>query len=91
MNRLDKLGNITITVIIELESKYGRYYERYQNIIVDTLLLGGAKSPKYLRDALITLEKTIPHAKRVELNGLDHGASTTNLEIITIELKKFFK
>ena len=76
-----------ISWVIQLDSKY----ERYKNIMIDTLLLGGEKSPKYLRDALIVLEKTIPNAKHIELIGLDHGASTAKPEIIAKKLKNFFK
>ena len=39
------------------------------------LLLGGSKSPAYLRTALDALEKVLPHAERHEFAGLDHGAS----------------
>ena len=76
-----------ISWVIQLDSKYGRY----KNITIDTLLLGGEKSPKYLRDALTILEKTIPNAKRYELIGLDHGASTAKPEVIAKKLKNFFK
>ena len=37
------------------------------------LLLGGSKSPAYLKKALATLATTLPHARRVELPGLDHA------------------
>lgn len=40
----------------------------------DVLLLGGSKSPRYLRDALVALEQTLPRRQRLELAGLDHSA-----------------
>jgi hypothetical protein len=48
---------------------------RYAGIRADVLLLGGSKSPAYLKDALTRLQASIPDARRVELPGLDHGAS----------------
>ena len=50
--------------------------EGMKNITIDTLLLGGERVPKYLRDALTILEKTIPNAKRYELIGLNNDART---------------
>jgi pimeloyl-ACP methyl ester carboxylesterase len=51
--------------------------ERYAAIRADTLLLGGDRSPAYLRDALGFLARTLPSAERVELTGLDHNAPDT--------------
>ncbi len=39
------------------------------------LLLGGSKSPAFLKATLDDLEKILPDAKRVELPGLNHAAS----------------
>jgi pimeloyl-ACP methyl ester carboxylesterase len=41
----------------------------------DVLLLGGSKSPRYLKDALDALHTALPHARRVELPGLGHLAA----------------
>ncbi|MFI6597381.1 alpha/beta fold hydrolase [Nonomuraea sp. NPDC050536] len=41
----------------------------------EVLLLGGSKSPAYLKQALTALEGVLPHACRVELPGLGHGAT----------------
>ncbi|MBC7810331.1 MAG: alpha/beta hydrolase [Burkholderiales bacterium] len=49
--------------------------ESFESIRADVLLLGGSKSPAYLRTALGALEKILPHAKRVEFAGLDHSAT----------------
>jgi len=38
-------------------------------------LLGGSKSPAYLKAGLDALEKVLPHVTRVELPGLGHGAT----------------
>jgi pimeloyl-ACP methyl ester carboxylesterase len=44
-------------------------------IQADVLLVGGSKSPQYLKDALGVLAAILPRARRVELAGLDHAAS----------------
>ncbi len=75
-------------ITMELESKYNRY----QNIKAQTLLLGGDKSPAFLHNALIILEKTIPNSKRIELPGLRHNAPDDAApELIANILKKFFE
>jgi pimeloyl-ACP methyl ester carboxylesterase len=50
--------------------------DRFAGIATGTLLLGGSKSPAYLRHALDRLERIVPGAKRVEFAGLDHGGSS---------------
>jgi pimeloyl-ACP methyl ester carboxylesterase len=44
------------------------------SVTTDVLLLGGSKSPRYLRDALVALEQALPRRRRLELAGLDHSA-----------------
>ncbi|MCB8882654.1 alpha/beta hydrolase [Acidisoma cellulosilytica] len=39
----------------------------------EVLLLGGDRSPDYLKSALTTLEKVLPNAQRIEFEGLDHS------------------
>jgi hypothetical protein len=52
----------------------GGGHERYGAIRSSTLLLGGARSPAYLRHALDELALSIPDATRVELAGVGHNA-----------------
>lgn len=62
------------------------------------LLLGGERSPSWLKVALDVLEKTLPHVRRVEFPGLDHGGSSdissTNRSgqphVVAAELRRFF-
>jgi hypothetical protein len=57
----------------------------------EVFLLGGEKSPAFLRDALDALENTLPHARRIEFKGLDHGGpDETAPERIGKELRGFF-
>jgi pimeloyl-ACP methyl ester carboxylesterase len=65
----------------------------------DVLLLGGSKGLPFLKPALDALAQTLPHNRRVEFPGLDHGgssdASSTNPgggkpEIVAQEIRTFF-
>jgi pimeloyl-ACP methyl ester carboxylesterase len=69
----------------------GCTYERYQNIRAETLLLGGSRSPAYLRDVLPVLARVITHAQMMELPGLDHNApDQKEPEVVAAELQNFF-
>jgi pimeloyl-ACP methyl ester carboxylesterase len=69
----------------------GLTYERYQNIAAKTLLLGGSRSPDYLLKAVRTLTSTIPHARSMELPGLDHNAPDQNApDVVALKLMQFF-
>ena len=47
----------------------------YGSIRADVLLMGGSKSPAFLKRALADLAQVLPGAQRIELAGLDHAAS----------------
>lgn len=69
--------------------------ERYRAIDAEVLLLGGNKSPAYLKDALDALERLVPRVERVEFPGLDHAASWNadrggKPEPLARELRAFF-
>ena len=69
--------------------------ESFKAIRAEVLLLGGGKSPAYLKVALDVLEKVFPHAKRIEFPGLNHGASGNTdrggqPERVAQELRRFF-
>ena len=44
-------------------------------VTAQVLLLGGSRSPGYLRTALDALQRVLPDAQRTEFAGLDHSAS----------------
>lgn len=48
--------------------------ERYRKIVCPTLLLGGGKSPAYLKLALDRLGAVIPHVERTEFPDVGHNA-----------------
>lgn len=69
--------------------------ERFTAMPIQTLLLGGSKSPAYLKKALDALEQTLPQTRRIEFPGLDHGASGNSdrggqPERVAQELRRFF-
>lgn len=59
-----------------LVAEASRDLDRFRAINIPVLLLGGSKSPAYLKTALATLEKILPHARRIEFPGLNHGGSS---------------
>ena len=58
----------------------------------DTLLLCGSKTPGYLKLALGALERTLPHARTMQLRGLDHvgPSSEGDPKRVAVELRRFF-
>ena len=58
-------------LVIEMEGAL----EIFRTLSAEVLLLGGSKSPAFLRRALDGLEQVVPHMKRVEFPGLGHEAS----------------
>jgi pimeloyl-ACP methyl ester carboxylesterase len=58
-------------LVIDMSEKL----ERFRDVRAEVLLLGGSKSPAFLKVALDALEKVLPHVTRVEFPGLDHAAS----------------
>ena len=72
--------------------------ETFRTLKTDVLLLGGSKSPAWLKKALDALEHVLPNAKRIEFPGLDHSGSsdpnnmnrTSKPELVAQELRRFF-
>jgi pimeloyl-ACP methyl ester carboxylesterase len=58
----------------------------------DVLLMGGGKSPPYLRLALDELEAILPRAQRVEFRGLDHQGPDNSEQptVVAAKLREFF-
>ncbi|TMF47062.1 MAG: alpha/beta hydrolase [Chloroflexi bacterium] len=79
------LERLTTAMMASEEKKAGSQFqlatemhgalERFKGIRAEVLLLGGSKSPAYLKAGLDALEKVLPHVTRVELPGLGHGAT----------------
>lgn len=46
----------------------------FRHVEAQVLLLGGSRSPRYLKEALASLEHVLPQAHRIAFEGLDHSA-----------------
>jgi pimeloyl-ACP methyl ester carboxylesterase len=69
--------------------------EPFRAVQAEILLLGGTKSPRYLKDAMATLEKILPRVHRTEFQGLDHSGPWNSdrggdPEIVAQSLYRFF-
>jgi len=69
--------------------------ESFKAMPAEVLLLGGSKSPAYLKAALDALVKILPHVERIEFPGLNHAASWNTdrggqPEPVAQELRRFF-
>ncbi len=78
-------------LVVEMSEKL----ERFRDVRAEVLLLGGSKSPAYLKATLDSLEQILPHARRVEFPGLNHAASWNtdrggNPKPVAQELRRFF-
>jgi pimeloyl-ACP methyl ester carboxylesterase len=78
-------------LVVELSGKL----ESFRAMPAEVLLLGGSKSPAYMKVALDALAKVLPHARRIEFPGLGHAASWNSdrgghPEPVAQELRRFF-
>ena len=88
----------TLHYDFQLVAQMAETLKNFQAIRAEVLLLGGSKSPAWLKAALDALTETLPNARRIEFPGLDHGGSSdisnTNRfgqpEIVAPELRQFF-
>ncbi len=71
MRELAPLLHYDFQLVVEMSGKT----EHFSAINAEVLLLGGSKSPAYLKSALGALKKVLPHVKRIELPGLNHSAT----------------
>ncbi len=98
-------GDVTMRMLaptlhydFELVAEMRGKLESFRAVRTEALLLGGSKSPAYLKAALDALERVLPRVKRVEFAGLGHGgssdASSTNRggkpELVAQEMRRFF-
>jgi pimeloyl-ACP methyl ester carboxylesterase len=97
-----KPGDVTMTMLastlhddFQLSIETSEALESFDAVHVETLLLGGSKSPAYFKVALDALEHVLPNVSRIEFAGLNHGASgNTNRGgkpgRVAQELRRFF-
>ena len=65
----------TLHYDVQLVAEASGRIEHFKAIHAEVHLLGGSRSPAYLKRALATLETLVPRSTRIELSGLDHAAS----------------
>jgi pimeloyl-ACP methyl ester carboxylesterase len=82
-------------VVVEMNGRL----QSFRAINAEVLLLGGSKSPAYLKVDLDALEKVLPHVTRLEFPGLGHAAAWNydrqrnpggQPERVAQELRRFF-
>jgi pimeloyl-ACP methyl ester carboxylesterase len=64
----------TLHYDFQLVTEMNPKFKQFSALQTPVLLLGGSASPAYLKAALDALEKLLPHAKRIEFPGLNHGS-----------------
>ena len=75
-------------LVREMESGLGEY----RSVAIPVLLLGGSRSPAYLRRSLDVLAGLLPRCTRVQLHGVGHTAADNRgkPELVARELRAFF-
>jgi pimeloyl-ACP methyl ester carboxylesterase len=82
-------------IVAEMSGKLASF----KALQTEVLLLGGSKSPAYLKGALDALEQVLPHVARVEFPGLGHGSPWNydkqrnpdgKPEVVAQALRRFF-
>jgi pimeloyl-ACP methyl ester carboxylesterase len=72
MRRLAPTIHAEGTIVAELAGSF----DAFASVDAEVLLLGGTKGLPGLRPGRATLEKVLPHVRRVEFDGYDHGSSS---------------
>ena len=100
-----KNGDVTMRMLaptlhydFQLVAEMAETVAHFKAVQAEVLLLGGSESPAWLKLALDALENVLPHVKRVEFPGLNHGGSsdlsTTNRdshpEVVAQAMRQFF-
>ncbi|GAA1156413.1 hypothetical protein GCM10009630_63030 [Kribbella jejuensis] len=60
------------TIVAEL----GGTFDKFRAVEADVLLMGGTKGLSGLKPGRATLEQVLPHVRRIEYDGYDHGSSS---------------
>jgi hypothetical protein len=82
----------TLRFDVQLTAEMEDTMPTFRHMTAEVLLLGGTKSPVYLREMVDTLSATIPHAKRILFSGLDHSGpdNSGRPDLVAKELRHFF-
>ncbi len=92
----DRIHPLTLITTLHYDAQLVREMEGRledsRHVGVPVLLLGGSRSPAYLRRSLDLLEGLLPQYTRFELAGAGHTAAGNNgrPELVARELRRFF-
>jgi pimeloyl-ACP methyl ester carboxylesterase len=86
---------LTLHNDFQLVSEMSDKLHSFRAVGTEVLMLGGSKSPAYLKIALDDLEKILPQNKHIELLGLGHAAPWNRdrggqPEVVAQALRQFF-
>lgn len=83
----------TLKYDVQLVNETEGKLDNFREVSAEVLLLGGSKSPIFLKNSLETLAKILPHVKLKELQGLDHDSAQDygKPEVIAQEIKGFIQ
>ena len=79
-------------VVVSMQGKL----ESFGSVTSDVLLLSGSKSPRYLQDSPVALDRLLASSQRIEFAGLGHSAPWNadrggRPDIVSATLRDFFK
>jgi hypothetical protein len=82
----------TLRFDVQLTAEMEDTMPTFRDMTAEVLLLGGTKSPAYLRQILDTLSATMPHSKRILFSELDHSGpdNSGRPDLVAKELRHFF-
>jgi pimeloyl-ACP methyl ester carboxylesterase len=98
-SRSIKGDDVPFTVLIpsfhfdyQLVAEMAGTIENFKSLNGEVMLVGGSKSPIFLKNTFDALNNVLTYVKRVELSGIAHNGPlvTGNPEMVADELKKFF-
>lgn len=83
----------TLKYDVQLVNETEGKLDNFRNVSAEVLLLGGSKSPIFLKHSLETLNKILPHVTCKELQGLDHDSAQNygKPKVIAQEIKHFIQ
>lgn len=95
-----KGDNVPFTVLIpsfhydyQLVTEMQGTLENFKDVPAEVLLLGGSKSPSFLRNTLDALNEVLPNVQKFEFQDIGHSGPVNGSkpELVAHELKRFFK
>lgn len=82
----------TMPTDLQLVREMDSSQERFRQLSMPVLLLGGTKSAPHFKQAVQALAEVLPHGQRIELPGLEHNAPNQDApEVVAEKLRIFFK